>query len=128
MKINRFAISLAVILLVFFGLHIWVLQELDKIFTISKIGICYTINFIIALAIFKLFSIFINKKSELLGFIFLIGSLFKFIIYFAILRPIIQNNGSLTKIEFSFFFLPYAICLILEIFYLVKAINSQQPN
>ena len=124
MKSNKFVFTLFIVLVIVFGLHIWIMYEMNFHFNISKIGITYTINYIIALAIFKLFSVFIDKKSEILGFIFLLGSLFKFIIYFLVIRPIILEGKSIGKIEFSFFFVPYAICLFIEIYFLVKTLNS----
>ena len=126
MKSNKFIFTLFIVLVITFGLHIWVTHEMNFSLNISKIGISYTVNYIIAIAIFKLFTVFIDKKSELLGFIFLFGSLFKFVIYFLVLRPIISETESITKVEFSFFFIPYAICLVIEIYFLVKTLHSQQ--
>ena len=126
MKSNKFIFTLFIVLAIIFGLHIWVTHEMNFSLNISKIGICYTVNYIIAIAIFKLFTVFIDKKSELLGFIFLFGSLFKFVIYFLVLRPIISETESISKVEFSFFFIPYAICLVIEIYFLVKTLHSQQ--
>ena len=125
MKSNKFIFTLFIVLAITFGLHIWVTHEMNFSLNISKIGISYTVNYIIAIAIFKLFTVFIDKKSELLGFIFLFGSLFKFVIYFLVLRPIISETESITKVEFSFFFIPYAICLVIEIYFLVKTLHSQ---
>lgn len=125
MKSNKFIFTLFIVLAITFGLHIWVTHEMNFSFSISKIGISYTINYFIAIAIFKLFTVFINKKSEILGFIFLFGSLFKFVIYFLVLRPIISETESISKVEFSFFFIPYAICLIIEIYFLVNVLRSQ---
>ncbi len=125
MKSNKFIFTLFIVLSITFGIHIWVTHEMNFSFNISKIGISYTINYFIAIAIFKLFTVFINKKSEILGFIFLFGSLFKFVIYFLVLRPIISETESISKVEFSFFFIPYAICLIIEIYFLVNVLRSQ---
>ena len=125
MKSNKFIFTLFIVLAIFFGLHVWVVHEMNFIFNLSKIGVSYTVNYIIAIAIFKLCFLFIDKKSEILGFIFLFGSLFKFVIYFLVLRPIISESESISKVEFSFFFIPYAICLVIEIYFLVKAVNSQ---
>ena len=125
MKSNKFIFTLFIVLAITLGLHIWVTHEMNFSFSISKIGISYTINYFIAIAIFKLFTVFINKKSEILGFIFLFGSLFKFVIYFLVLRPIISETESISKVEFSFFFIPYAICLIIEIYFLVNVLRSQ---
>ena len=125
MKSSKFIFSLFIVLAITFGLHIWVTHEMNFSFSISKIGISYTINYFIAIAIFKLFSVFINRKSEIPGFIFLFGSLLKFVIYFLVLRPIISETESISKVEFSFFFIPYAICLIIEIYFLVNVLRSQ---
>ena len=125
MKSNKFIFTLFTVLAIIFGLHIWVTHEMNFSLNISKVGISYFVNYIIAIAIFKLFTVFIGKKSELLGFIFLFGSLFKFVIYFLVLRPIISETESISKVEFSFFFIPYAICLVIEIYFLVKTLHSQ---
>ena len=125
MKSNKFIFTLFIVLAITFGLHIWITHEINFSLNTSKIGISYAVNYIIAIAIFKLFTAFIDKKSELLGFIFLFGSLFKFVIYFLVLRPIISETESISKVEFSFFFIPYAICLIIEIYFLVNVLRSQ---
>jgi hypothetical protein len=67
-----------------------------------------------------------RKNTNIVGFVFLFGSLFKFLIYFLVLQPFLKENGTVERTVFFFFFLPYALCLILEVYFLIKMLNSQQ--
>lgn len=65
-----------------------------------------------------------KKYGRLLGFIFLIGSLFKFAVYFAIIQPVLHNNDLLNRTGFFIFFIPYCLSLIVETMALVKLLRE----
>ncbi|MCR9226428.1 MAG: DUF6168 family protein [Flavobacteriaceae bacterium] len=84
----------------------------------------YMLNLIMALIIFFAIYIFRNKYRDLLGFFFLGGSLLKFALFFIFLYPSFIADGTLERLEFLVFFVPYGFALILETYFLVKLLNT----
>jgi hypothetical protein len=82
--------------------------------------ICYMSNFVMALIVFIAMLLLAQKQSSYLGFVFLFGSVFKFAVFFTILQPIISLDGSLSRINFFIFFIPYITSLFVETYILVK--------
>ena len=77
-----------------------------------------------ALIVFFAIYIFRDKYRDLLGFFFLGGSLLKFTLFFIFLYPGFNQDGSLERLEFLVFFVPYGFALVLETFFLVKLLNT----
>ncbi|MBO0342120.1 MAG: hypothetical protein VX798_02520 [Bacteroidota bacterium] len=84
----------------------------------------YVLNAIMALSVFFAIYLFRNKYRDLLGFFFLGGSLLKFLLFFIFLYPGFNQDGSLERLEFLVFFVPYGFGLALETFFLVKLLNT----
>ncbi|MBO0330954.1 hypothetical protein [[Muricauda] lutisoli] len=84
----------------------------------------YILNAIMALIVFFAIYLFRNKYRDLLGFFFLGGSLLKFLLFFIFLYPGFNQDGSLERLEFLVFFVPYGFALVLETFFLVKLLNT----
>ena len=84
----------------------------------------YVLNAIMALIVFFAIYIFRTKYRDLLGFFFLGGSLVKFLLFFIFLYPGFNQDGSLERLEFLVFFVPYGFALALETFFLVKLLNT----
>ena len=53
------------------------------------------------------------------------GSGLKFLLFFLLFYPSYKADGNMSTLEFISFFIPYAICLILEVSYLSKELNNQ---
>ncbi len=62
-----------------------------------------------------------NKYKYQIGFIFLVGSFVKTGIFLALIK---LNNIEINKNVFLDFFIPYLICLILEVYYVSKILKS----
>ena len=62
------------------------------------------------------------------GFIFMAGSGLKFLFFFLLFYPEYNSDGEMQTIEFVTFFVPYAVCLILEVIYLSKQLNNQSAE
>ncbi|MBQ0735299.1 hypothetical protein [Aquimarina celericrescens] len=62
-----------------------------------------------------------NKYKDQIGFIFLVGSFVKTGIFLALIKV---NNIEIDKNVFLDFFIPYGICLILEVYYVSKMLKS----
>tara|TARA_Y100001001_G_scaffold158688_1_gene178575 strand:+ start:2256 stop:2606 length:351 start_codon:yes stop_codon:yes gene_type:complete len=84
----------------------------------------YVLNLIMALIVFFAIYIFRNKYRDLLGFFFLGGSLLKFALFFIFLYPSYILDGTLERLEFLVFFVPYGFALVLETYFLVKLLNT----
>jgi len=106
------------------GAHFYTLENLQLPLYDNKIVLAYIIN--ITLAIFIYIGLYlVRKKQESnLGFIFMLGSLIKFGIFFLIFYPGYKMDGNIQTLEFTTFFIPYAICLIIETFFLSKLLNT----
>jgi hypothetical protein len=85
----------------------------------------YLLNFILASLILLLVTFSLRKKSPHSGFIFIGGSALKFVVFFLVFYPKYQEDGVMHTAEFTTFFIPYALCLILEVAYLSKQLNNQ---
>lgn len=122
--IFKFSGLLLVSLCVLFALHILLLYTLELPLFADRIVTSYIVNFVLAIAIYAVMLLLKNKYLNQLGFIFMFGSFFKFIVFFTILYPLYKTDGIITKTEFASFFIPYVVCLIIEITSLSKWLNK----
>jgi hypothetical protein len=88
----------------------------------------YVLNYIMAFVIFLLIVKVQKINTDIVGYVFLFGSMFKFLVYFTTINPVLKTDGVLEKAKFFFFFIPYTICLVLEVLYLIKILNSQSKD
>ena len=105
-------------------LHVVFFYARSVVLPLDLIGIGYTVNFAMAVAIYYVMVALAKKQNKNLGFVFLIGSTLKFAVYFLIFDPLFMQDGSLSKVEFFTFFTPYIICLIMETLALVKLLKE----
>ncbi len=84
----------------------------------------YGVNIALAIAIFSALSILKENKSEILGFVFMVGSGLKFGAYFLLFHSDFKADGRVDKAEFALFFIPYAVCLIVEVLFLLKLLKK----
>ena len=121
----RFLILLLGVLLLVFGIHITILHLLESPLFENRIIISYVLNYVLAALLLFLIQSNFNKQSANTAFIFMLGSGIKFVIFFILFYPIYQEDGVMQKAEFTSFFVPYAICLTLEVIFLSKQLNNQ---
>ncbi len=112
--ISKFTTTLFISLLFTFLVHILVLYLLDLPLFENKIIAAYIVNFALAVFIYTGLFLLKDKYLEQLGFIFMFGSLFKFLVFFIFFYPSYKIDGNISTLEFTSFFIPYAISLILE--------------
>ncbi|MDG1476805.1 MAG: hypothetical protein P8Q14_06640 [Vicingaceae bacterium] len=106
------------------GGHFYALDKLELPLFNNKIVLAYIINISLAIFIYVGLYLLRKKQESNLGFIFMTGSLIKFGIFFLIFYPGYKLDGEIQTIEFTTFFIPYAICLIIETYFLTKLFNS----
>lgn len=63
-----------------------------------------------------------------MGYLFFVGTILKFLLYLAVLRPMYLSDGLQTKGEVLMFFIGFMIALIFEAVYLSKLLRSKPKN
>ncbi|MDF0706837.1 hypothetical protein [Flagellimonas okinawensis] len=128
MKIKAYPIlfisALIVGLLLLFFSQSWFLENGGHDLAALQLTKSYVLNAIMGLIVFFAIYMFRNKYRDLLGFFFLGGSLLKFTLFFIFLYPAFNQDGTLERLEFLVFFVPYGFALFLETFFLVKLLNT----
>ena len=117
-KIFTFCYLLLLILLLFFFLQQYIFGKSTLLL------LSYVVNLALAILIFAVLLKLSQKHTHLLGFVFLGGSLLKFIIYFIFFHPVFRSDNLISKTETFTFLIPYFICLFYETFYLVRMLNK----
>ena len=84
----------------------------------------YIVKFILAAAIFVGLFLLRNRFKNQIGFLYMGGSLLKFLVFFLVFYPPYRADGVVSKLEFAAFFIPYLICLIFETAYTAKMLNA----
>tara|TARA_B100000795_G_C22389055_1_gene282668 strand:+ start:39 stop:425 length:387 start_codon:yes stop_codon:yes gene_type:complete len=119
----RFVLILASILLVVFFVHISTLHFLNLDLFANRIITSYVGNFAFTVSIFAYIYQNKEKKTESLGFLFLGGSMVKFLLFFIFLNPFFMQDGLVSRVEFFSFFIPYVVALVVETEQLIKELN-----
>ena len=119
-----FSFKLIILLMIAFSIHILVLYFLNLPLLNDMILESYIINAVLAIAIFAVLFKLRKKFANQLGFLFLGGSLLKFVVFFLVFYPYYTKDNDLSSLEFSAFFIPYLLCLSFETYSLVKWLNK----
>ncbi len=85
----------------------------------------YIMNYAMGVIIVSTLIYLSKKKGEVLGFVFMGGSLVKFAVFFVVFYPELHENEASKKATFVLFFIPYAITVIAEVWYLIRFLNKQ---
>ncbi len=110
----RFILALFTALAVTLALHVSVLSFLRLPLWDNMLLACYGVNFILAALIFLGLFLLRQRMKNQIGFLFMAGSLFKFLVFFLLFYPRFLEDGEIQRAEFAAFFLPYAVALIVE--------------
>jgi len=65
------------------------------------------------------------KHPDKLGFIFMGLSGIKFLVFFTLLQPMYNADGTMSTIEFGMFFIPYSVTTAIETVVLVRTLNKE---
>ena len=123
-----FAIRLLIWISGLFLLHILVLHLIGKPLFENFIFTSYIFNFKIIIIFFSFLLISSTFNDSSLGWVFFITSVLKFLAFFIIIYPFFKLDNIIQKIELLNFFLPYTLCLTIEIRQLSKILNSAWLN
>ena len=119
-----FAIKTVILLTVVFAIHLLVLNVLQLSLFENRIVLSYIVNPVLVIVIFGILYLLKEKYKSQLGFLFLAGSLLKFVVFFILFYPFYKLDNIITKLEFAAFFVPYVMGLIIESVSLSKWLNK----
>ncbi|MCM4172218.1 hypothetical protein DHD32_12060 [Arenibacter sp. TNZ] len=119
-----FYLSLVFLSLLVFCLHILVLYLFGFALFDHMIVLAYMLNVVLALIIFSALYWFRVKYRDQIGFLFLGGSMLKFLFFFIAFYPYYNADGNMESLEFTSFFVPYFVCLLLETLFTARMLNS----
>ena len=105
--------------------HWFYLRAAGKNPDLELLVLSYGLNLVMAAAIYGGMLYLALKKNKYMGFIFLWGSALKFAIYFLVLQPLYLMDGSVSRVEFFYFFVPYLLSLVAETAAVVKLLQAQ---
>ena len=120
-----FYFSLGLVCLLVFGVHILVLYLLGLPLFGYMMVQAYLLNVFLAIVIFSFLFLFRVKWKDQIGFLFLGGSMLKFVFFFIFFYPVYKGDGQMETMEFISFFIPYLVCLLLETLFTAKMLNSR---
>lgn len=67
-----------------------------------------------------------KKARTLIGFLFIGGSLIKFAFFFAFFYGPYVEDGHMDRGEFSAFFIPYVLSLVLEVVFTARMLQNME--
>ncbi|WP_431133144.1 DUF6168 family protein [Psychroserpens mesophilus] len=123
---TSFSVKLIVILIIALVIHLFALNLKSLPVYENKILLAYIVNGVLAILIFGFLFKMKDKYKEQLGFLFLGGSVLKFVVFFIVFYPFYKADGVISKLEFAAFFVPYMLSLILETMSLAKWLNKME--
>ena len=119
-----FYLSLIFLSLLVFCLHLLALYLFGFPLLDHMIVLAYLLNMVLALIIFSVLYWFREKWRDQIGFLFLGGSMLKFLFFFLVFYPFYNADGNMESLEFTTFFIPYLVCLLLETYFTARMLNS----
>lgn len=119
-----FIARLLVIISLAMAIHLGFLKILNYALFDNLIVNAYLVNTILAVVFYALLLNLPEKQQGNTGFIFMGGSLLKFLLFFLLFYPDYKADGKMDKLEFFAFFTPYAINLFFETYSLIRRFNK----
>jgi len=124
LKNTSFYIQLIISILLTFSFHAGVLFLIDKPIFENKIIESYLINIFTAFLLYYIIDKHKARFKDNIGYIFMYSSYIKFGLFLLFINPSYKIDGVATRLEFLTFFIPYAVCLIIETIALIKLLNK----
>jgi hypothetical protein len=121
----RYSALLFLLMTVSFFLHWKALEILSRTVDLGHLLPFYVMNYIMGVAIVSALIFLSKNKGEILGFVFMAGSLVKFAVFFMVFYPELHENDASKKATFILFFIPYILSVITEVWYLIRFLNKQ---
>lgn len=125
---TKFLLLLLVLLILAFAGHLFLLSSKNLPLYGNLIVRSYVVNGVLAAIIFGLLFRFRERLKNQIGFLFMGGSLVKFVFFFVFFYPTYISDGDMSGQEFAAFFVPYAIALFLETFYASRMLKILEES
>jgi hypothetical protein len=120
-----FSLKLMALLAIVFFIHTQIVSTFEMDLFGNRIILSYVVNYAMAILIFIGLLKLKEKHLDILGFVYMGGSMLKFTIFFIFFNPYYREDGIVDSFEAFAFLTPYLICLIIETFYLIKLLNNK---
>lgn len=85
----------------------------------------YLMNLVMGILIGGVIIYLSEVRPEITGFSFMGGSLLKFAVFFMLFFPLLSEDEAARKGQFLAFFIPYAITMVIEVWFLIRYLNKQ---
>lgn len=125
---TQFLLLLLVLLILAFAGHLFLLSSKNLPLYGNLIVRSYVVNGVLAAIIFGLLFRFRERLKNQIGFLFMGGSLVKFVFFFIFFYPTYISDGDMSGQEFAAFFVPYAIALFLETFFASRMLKILEES
>jgi hypothetical protein len=116
-----FSVLLFAVTGVTYGLHYAAFQYLQPEGSLDLLNFAYKFNVGITLLFTSTIILASEQLKEQLGFIFLLSGFIKLGIFVYLIKT---SQHVIDKTVFLHFFVPYVVCVILEIIYVIKLLNN----
>jgi len=117
----RFFVIFLIFLTVSYFAHTWLIRFFSFNSDAFILKTSYIFNSVYAIGLIITIFILRKKFKDQIGFVFLAGSFIKLGVFVAITK---LSSIEVDKSVFLDFFIPYAISLVLEVYYVSKILNS----
>lgn len=107
-----------------FALHATYILATDGSLNDNLFWQAYLFNTLAAEIILTVMLRMAPKRSDYLGFVFMGGSLLKFLVFFLAFYPVYKEDGTMAGDEFMAFFIPYLVALSFKSFILLQRLNQ----
>ena len=122
----KFSAKLLLLMTGLFWLHTFVINPLGFLGQEELLKASYLFNTLITIVFFLLL-LFVSKQDpSILGWVFLLSSGMKFLLFFALIYPSFQAKELSPKQEFLTFFISYAAAMTFEIHQLIEILNREK--
>jgi len=126
-RIRNTVLILIALLIVLFSGHYFVVKDMnDNAFNLLLLT--YGFNLGVTILIVVLFSWAFKNRVQQIGTVFLMSTGAKFLLFFTLIYPFLNMNGSVKSFSFGAFFIPYAICLTAEVLLAIKLMNKMSED
>lgn len=119
----RFSVKLFFFMAITFWVHSLLVERLAHPLPQDLLILCYVFNGIIAMAFLYLLLLVSRYEPPILGWVYLLTSGLKFLLFYAFIYPNFQDDELIHKQQLLTFFIPYSVALFLEIYQLIKILN-----
>ena len=126
--LTRYLFWLLLALGISFGIHYWARKDSGLDTTGDLLTRSYGVNFVLAFAIVAVLFAFRRKLKNHIGFLFIGGSLLKFLVFFIFFYPSFTADEVMSRAEFASFFTPYFLSLILETYFTSRMLRNLEQE